>query len=390
MTTVELIYFNAGGGHHASMKALETTLGAQRPGWAVRSTNLFEILDPADRFRRTFHMAPEDLYNKQLELGWTAGMAFQNRVLHATVRVGRSLLVRRLRDYWVRTQPDLVVSLIPHINLAIEHSLRATLPDVPFATVLTDMADYPPHFWIEPGTSQHVICGTARAYQQALGMGVPRDHVHQTSGMIVRPDFYDAHEDDPTITHAALGLDPSQPTGVVMFGGHGSTAMLGIASRLSDVQLILMTGRNPGLARRLSRRTSAAPHAVIEYTAQVRSYMRLGDFFIGKPGPGALSEAVQQGLPVITMRNAWTMPQERYNTDWLAEHRLGIVVNSTRRIRPAVESLLDEREVFRSRVALVANRAVFEVPDILAGILDRRAVTPIAAETAEAYERSVG
>ena len=41
--------------------------------------------------------------------------------------------------------------------------------------------------------------------------------------------------------------------------------------------------------------------------------MQLADFFIGKPGPGSISEAVQQGLPVIVVDNAWTMPQERYN-----------------------------------------------------------------------------
>src|SRR5450759_2625585 len=115
-----------------------------------------------------------------------------------------------------------------------------------------------------------------------------------------------------------------------MFGGRGSTAMLAIAQQLSDEQLILMCGQNPTLARKLRGRTSIAPHLVVEFTPHVSDYMQLADFFIGKPGPGSLSEAVQQGLPVITIRNAWTMPQERYNTDWVMEHGLGIVVRSAR------------------------------------------------------------
>jgi len=57
--------------------------------------------------------------------------------------------------------------------------------------------------------------------------------------------------------------------------------------------------------------------------------MHLSDFLIGKPGPGCISEAMQQGLPVIVVKNRWTMPQERYNADWVVENRAGIVLDSS-------------------------------------------------------------
>ena len=62
----------------------------------------------------------------------------------------------------------LVVSLIPNFNRALAESLALARPGVPFVTVLTDMADHPPHFWVEPGVAQHLVCGTAHALQQAL------------------------------------------------------------------------------------------------------------------------------------------------------------------------------------------------------------------------------
>src|SRR3981189_3420989 len=65
---------------------------------------------------------------------------------------------------------------------------------------------------------------------------------------------------------------------------------------------------------------------VVGFPSQISHYMQVSDFFIGKPGPGSISEAVQQGLPVIVVRNAWTMLQERYNTDWVQEHGAGIVL----------------------------------------------------------------
>ena len=58
--------------------------------------------------------------------------------------------------------------------------------------------------------------------------------------------------------------------------------------------------------------------------------MSLADFFIGKPGPGSISEAVAMGLPVIVERNTWTLPQERYNADWVLERNAGLVLPNFR------------------------------------------------------------
>ena len=99
--------------------------------------------------------------------------------------------------------------------------------------------------------------------------------------------------------------------------------------------------------------------------------MQLADYFIGKPGPGSLSEAVAMRLPVIVERNAWTLPQERYNSDWVREQGIGIVLPNFRRIARAVDELLEPAVYARFRAATerLSNRAVFEIPDILERIL---------------------
>jgi UDP-N-acetylglucosamine:LPS N-acetylglucosamine transferase len=97
--------------------------------------------------------------------------------------------------------------------------------------------------------------------------------------------------------------------------------------------------------------------------------MQLSDFFIGKPGPGCISEAIQQGLPVIVVNNTWTMPQERYNATWVEEHRVGIVLDSFKSIRGGVTDVIARLGELRANVARIENRAVFEIPDILDGIL---------------------
>ena len=99
--------------------------------------------------------------------------------------------------------------------------------------------------------------------------------------------------------------------------------------------------------------------------------MQLADYFIGKPGPGSLSEAVAMRLPVIVESNAWTLPQERYNADWIRENGIGIVLPDFRGIARAVEELLepDAYARFRAATERLHNRAVFEIPDILEKIL---------------------
>ena len=377
MRTVDLIYFNAGGGHRASALALQAALREQPEPWNARLVDLFEVLDPNARFRQMTGRAPEDWYNRRLARGWTLGMAQELRLLQAVIRLTHPRLLRQLQRHWLQSEPDLVVSLVPNFNRAMLESLGATLPGVPYATVLTDLADVPPRFWIERDQRQHLICGTPLAAQQARALGHAAERVHRTSGMIIRPEFYQPMLSDRDSELRRLGLDPSRPTGIVMFGGHGSKAMLGIAARLAaSTQLILVCGHNKALAAKLEALPRGAPRCVLGFCADVPRYMHMADFFIGKPGPGSLSEAVQMGLPVIVVNNAWTMPQERYNAQWVRENGLGIVLSSFRGIAGAVATLLADLDAHKARVRRMDNRALFEVPQLLERILDEAQAVP--------------
>jgi UDP-N-acetylglucosamine:LPS N-acetylglucosamine transferase len=369
MKTIDLVYVNAGGGHRSAATALETAIREQGKDWRVRLVNLFEVLDPQDVFRRTTGVKPEDYYNVRLARGWTLGLAQELRILQVLIRLSHKSLVAQLRRHWLNSQPDLVVSLIPNFNRSMYQGLRLACPLVPYATVLTDLADFPPHFWIEPNQAQHIICGTARAVAQAQATAGKAAQIHQTSGMIINPNFYRELKLDRPAEMRKLGLDPDRPTGIVMFGGHGSRVMRGIAKRLDDVQLILICGHNAVLAEQLRAMPASAPRVVLGFTSQISHYMQLSDFFIGKPGPGSISEAIQQGLPVIVVRNAFTMPQERYNSQWVEENGVGVVFDSFKSIRDGVAQVTAQADVYRAAVARIHNRAVFEIPEILERIL---------------------
>ncbi len=335
--------------------------------------NLREILDPNDRFRRAVGMGFEEGYNRFIAKGWTWGAPAGLKMLQSGIALAHRPMVRRLARYWEQTKPDMVVSLVPNFDRALYDGVKAAAPQVPFVTLLTDFADNPPHFWIERGQQQSFICGTEKAVQQARHLGHADANIYPTSGMILRPKFYDPITVERAVERQKLGLDPTAPTGLVLFGGSGSKVMTRIAKRLGDTQLIMICGNNTALADKLRGMPSKAPHHIVGYTSEVPYYMHLADFFIGKPGPGSISEAVKMQLPVVVVSNRQTLPQERYNASWVKENKVGIVLKHFRDVPKAVTSLTADLATYRAQTEKINNRAVFEIPDILEHIFQRSA-----------------
>lgn len=379
---LDFIYFDAGGGHRAAANALRQVIEREGRAFQIRMVNLQEVLDEIDVFRKLTRVRLQDLYNLMLKNGWTLGSPQLTAAMHAVIRMFHARQVKVLERFWAMDGPDMIVSLVPNLNRAMHDAAKRALPGVPMVTILTDIADYPPHFWIER-QEQYLICGSDRAVQQARAHGYPPDLVERVSGMILNPRFYDI---TPLTKHQRaaerrkLGLDPERPVGLVLFGGEGSAVMQEIARRLDERQLILICGKNEKLAGRLRAMKRAAPAFVEGFTTEVPRYMQVADYFIGKPGPGSISEAVAMRLPVIVERNAWTLPQERYNADWIHEQGVGLVLKNFRAISTAVDELLapSNYERFCAATGRLRNRAVFEIPDILERILQRHETDGLA------------
>jgi hypothetical protein len=371
---IDFIFFDAGGGHRAAAEALREAIAVQRPAWQVRLVNLQEILDVLDPVHRLTGFRMQDAYNSMLRNGWTLGAKHILPLLHGLVRVLHPRAVRLLADFWRNSPPDLVLSLVPNFNRTVREGLAQAAPAVPYVTLLTDIADYPPHFWMER-QEQFFICGSARAVEQARELGHASERIFRTSGMVLHPRFYEPAESDRAAELRWLGLEPERVTGLVLFGGYGSGKILEIAERLDEsdlpVQMVFICGKNERVASALRRRKFRMPVYIGGFTREVPRFMRLSDFFIGKPGPGSISEALAMGLPVIVENNAWTLPQERYNAQWITETGAGVVVRDFRGIAEAVRQLLapENFERYRRNAAELHNRAVFEVAEILERIV---------------------
>jgi UDP-N-acetylglucosamine:LPS N-acetylglucosamine transferase len=378
MPVIDFIFFDAGGGHRSAATALKAVIEQEGRPWTIRLVNLQEVLDELDIFRKYLGLRLEDVYNLMLAKGWTLGSAQGLKFMHGLIRILHAKQVNLLKRYWRQTKPDVVVSLVPNFNRAMYQAINAVNTRTPYVIIITDFADYPPHFWIETQQpKQYIVCGTAKAVEQARATSLHDLHIWQTSGMILRPKFYEPIETDRAMGRRRLGLDPNRTTGIVLFGGQGSNVMLDIAQRIGrsglDVQLIFVCGRNEKLAARLRALHLTIPVHVEGFTSEIPAFMHLADFFIGKPGPGSISEAMAMELPVIVESNAFTLPQERYNAKWVREREVGIVVKNFRKIGEAVAQMIEPRTLarYRANAKAIDNRAVFQIAEMLQKMMER-------------------
>ena len=376
MKKVQILFHDAGGGHRNAAVALQTVIAQQNRPWQVDLVQFQDLTDHLDILRKLTGIRIQEQYNTLLRNGWTLGATQLLRVLQTTIRVFHRPLVKLLTKHFQKQPADLLISVIPHFNREIAEAWSSCYRGRPFATILTDLADFPPRFWIEPVNEQCVICGTERAVEQARQMGKDPSQIFATSGMILRPDFYQEDHTDPVALRRELNLQPDRTTGVLLFGGFGSKVMYEIAERLEaadlPLQLIVICGRNEKLAEEFRAKAWKMPLKVMGFTKEVHRLMRVADFLIGKPGPGSVAEAMVRRLPVILECNAWTLPQERYNTEWVKEKRVGMVLKNFGEIVRGVKQLLEPGRLveFRRNTEKLNNRAVFEIPEILAKLLD--------------------
>jgi len=136
------------------------------------------------------------------------------------------------------------------------------------------------------------------------------------------------------------------------------------------VQLILICGRNEELAMKIRARheITGPRYWLHERSSQADACSGFSD---RQAGSRQHRRSHGRQLPVLIECNAWTLPQERYNAEWVKEKGVGIVLKSFDDITDGVKRMLDPRTlgVFRRNVAAQENRAVFEIPEILAMLL---------------------
>lgn len=377
---VVLFILDAGGGHRSAANALVAAAEARGCPWRFRIVSLQEVLAPLDFVRRLSGRPSEQTYNAMVRGRQTLFLVPMLRAFQWLIRLRRSTLCDLLAAHLGERPPHLVISLIPNFNGVIRDAVRRCRPETPFFVLLTDFADFPPRFWMEPGVDR-VIVGSEHAVAQALEAGLPPESVTRTSGMVLHPRFYPRPGPEVRArVRGELGLDEAAFVALILFGGKGSPEIHALSEALlhepGAASVIAICGDNPPLYRSLEEVERGAGGRLrrVGFTDHVSEYLSACDVLVTKPGPGSLAEAFHQQVPMVVACNAHTIPQERYNARIVQEGGLGVAVRRWREMPAAVTALRGDPERldgYRRRLAaLPPNRAVFEVLDLVERTLE--------------------
>ena len=376
-----IIYTDAGGGHRATGEALRDILHATG-GYRVTLVNAYqEVLPRLDLFARFTARDVEETYNDLILrqgrtglfcLGFNVGAVLNVMLLG---RQGR----RAFAELWQRTEPDMVVSVLPVINHLIADSLAGYRNgEVPFSILMTDWAEVSRHVWFPKGDGYYAIIGTDVCRDQLVRKRHPADRLFTMSGLLTKPVFLEPRPADIAEARRELGLDPELPVVCMLYGGYGSWRMLEMAEALRDAppraQVVFLCGRNDALAAAVSSTRLPFPTGVKGFTQEVHRFMSVADIFVGKTGPLSVSEALAFGLPLLIDR-ANVLPQEHAVLKWIRRNRVGEVFSTPKQFARALTSLLAARTDTRNpdRSAPGGNQAAKQIPGIIAEIARRGA-----------------
>ncbi len=317
-----ILMSDTGGGHRASAEAIAEAL-AHLYGEKI-SVNI------VDAWRRCapwpLNQIP-DTYSWLVSDGlwlWNALWRTDDQTLWPRVISGAlTPVVRRSAvKLFCAEAPDMVVTVHPIVNHIPLRVLRHTLQtDVPYVTVVTDMVTAHPA-WFCP-LADYWLVPTETARQRALRYGMPPDRVEVT-GQPVGLEFA-AGVGEKCYLRGKLGLDRNRPTVLVVGGGEGMGPVYqtarAIATEVPNVQLIVVSGRNAVLKKKLDKTSWEIPTQIYGFVTHMAELMGASDVLVTKAGPGTLSEAFIAKLPVIIF--AFIPGQEEGNVRYVLEHQAG-------------------------------------------------------------------
>jgi UDP-N-acetylglucosamine:LPS N-acetylglucosamine transferase len=357
-----IVYTEAGGGHIATALALKSALEEKYEKAEITLINggdyVGNFLENA-RFKGL-----EKIYTQNLgsPMGRFFNRIYGDWIINPITKLLEYLSLRQIIAekenhpiirFLKKENPDLVISTASFINKHIKTLLEYGDIKAPFIVVMSDFDEAQEVMWTRPGNGTHYIIRT----NASLKNQIDPKYLFPISGMCIRPTFYPEKLKSFKVFEA-MGLSITKPTALVAFGGYGSEEMkdlLHFFNLNSDLQAIFICGGNKKLFTQLKE--NAGPNSkILGFVDNIHEYMQACHLFIGKPGPGMVTESVHCHLPLFLKSGMDLMKQEEGVLNWVLEEKFGDKWDTFEEFQEKFGKVLSHMHLYKKNIEKTARK----------------------------------
>lgn len=327
MPRILFVTTDIGFGHKRVSDTLATAFKDTIPGCIIKTATYFDFFPPRlQRIVNAVYIYGLKWFPRVFGYIYLA----QKRYKGAGVEFWSRFLGRRYARVIRNYSPSLIVITQGLACQWLGRLKRRGLITCPLSAVITDFTVH--SFWIHPEIDLYIVA-TEDMKEELVSRGISNNRI-AASGIPIDPKF-----------SFAQGVKKNMTIVLVMGGGWGLGRMdhiLTIIDKMDmPLELLVVTGRNRGLYRRLKEKRFNKPIRVYGLVDNISELMAQSSIIITKAGGVTVSELLASGLPAIL----WDIipGQEEMNADYLVKAGIAIRINKISDIKDAIKEAMPLR-----------------------------------------------
>lgn len=255
--------------------------------------------------------------------------------------------VLEIEKYLRSARPDAIIFTHPFSGLILDMLKHDGKVHVPTVGILTDFTFHP--YWEDCTHNDYVVLPSAALRFQAYRKGFTQKQILPL-GIPIHPKFSQSQPKEEA--RAALGLDPTMATLLLMGGSMGYGDMAQSLQKLDEVdagrdfQIICVCGNNAHAKEEIDHLTTRRRVLNLGFIDYVERLMDAADCIVTKPGGLTTSEALAKRLPMIIVN---PIPgQEARNAEFLLNSGAAVAVNKMCTVEELVCRLFESEARMRA------------------------------------------
>lgn len=327
-----------GNGHFRAAQSLMRGLREVEPDAEV------EITCGLPHFSKQLETLTRKVYLNTLQYApglWGAAYSKEEEISDTLRDSLGKVLARKLQSFLENSGPRVVVCTHAFCLAALGHLKEREGASFRLGAAITDFDVN--GFWVHPAVDFYLVAHPAVTAKLRERYGVPEERIHCT-GIPIDPDFSRPRPEKSTL-RSRVGWDPDSFTVLLMGGGVGlgplEECIRHFQLDMPEAQLVVVTGKNRALYRRLQARFSHRENThIYGFVNRMANMMGAADLIVSKPGGLTSSEALATGLPLLICR---PIPgQEERNSRFLVRHRVALRQDQPRAIPGHIHPLMQD------------------------------------------------